>query len=216
MSPRVFKEKYGFLVVLYVDFHSICVVERCVYQRDTQNIHNFLSTAMEAAPSNPPEMIFDIFLSFRGKDTRNTFVGHLYKALCQLGIMTFKDDKKLLMGDNLSDKLLKAIEESRASIVVLSKDYASSRWCLRELAKIIDCMSKSTTTRRVFPVFYHVEPCHVRSLSGSFKKSFKRYEKFAKKFTGDEKEKFSKDLQNWKDSMIKIGDVVGEKVTNDR
>lgn len=37
---------------------------------------------------------YDVFLSFRGKDSRNSFVSHLYFALKQKGILTFKDDVK--------------------------------------------------------------------------------------------------------------------------
>ena len=37
---------------------------------------------------------YDIFLSFRGKDTRNKFMGHLHDALIQKGIIIFKDNEK--------------------------------------------------------------------------------------------------------------------------
>ncbi|XP_038885884.1 TMV resistance protein N-like [Benincasa hispida] len=105
---------------------------------------------------NHPRMSYDVFISFRGTDTRNTFIGFLYDALRRLGIMTFMDDKKILMGDNLSKKLMKAIEESRFSIVILSKNYASSKWCLKELTKIIATMGRRTDL--ILPVFYHVAP----------------------------------------------------------
>ncbi|XP_022141857.1 toll/interleukin-1 receptor-like protein isoform X2 [Momordica charantia] len=163
------------------------------------------------APPNRPRMTYDVFISFRGEDTRNNFVGFLYEDLRQLGIMTFMDDKKLLIGDDLSEKLVKAIEESRSSIVVLSKDYASSKWCLKELAKIMDCMSE--TTHRVLPVFYHVDPSHVRHQSGNFRKSFDEHEEKAQKFTGQQKEEYWKEVRNWKDSMTKIGNLAGEVVT---
>ncbi|XP_022141856.1 toll/interleukin-1 receptor-like protein isoform X1 [Momordica charantia] len=172
------------------------------------------SSTMEVpstAPPNRPRMTYDVFISFRGEDTRNNFVGFLYEDLRQLGIMTFMDDKKLLIGDDLSEKLVKAIEESRSSIVVLSKDYASSKWCLKELAKIMDCMSE--TTHRVLPVFYHVDPSHVRHQSGNFRKSFDEHEEKAQKFTGQQKEEYWKEVRNWKDSMTKIGNLAGEVVT---
>ena len=92
-----------------------------------------------------------VFLNFRGKDTRYNFVGHLYEALIQKGIHTFKDDKNLDRGKPISPELLKAIEESRFAIVIISKDYASSAWCLDELAHIIHC--KNETGMIVLPVF---------------------------------------------------------------
>ncbi|KAG5573864.1 hypothetical protein H5410_063630 [Solanum commersonii] len=70
---------------------------------------------------------YDIFLSFRGEDTRRTFVSHLYKALEQRGIHTFKDDERLEAGQLISAELLKAIEEARFAVVIFSKSYASSR-----------------------------------------------------------------------------------------
>lgn len=77
----------------------------------------------------------DVFLSFRGEDTRNSFIDHLYKTLVQKGIQTFKDDEALYRGKSISPALLKAIEDSRFAVVVFSKNYASSSWCLDELAK---------------------------------------------------------------------------------
>ena len=43
---------------------------------------------------------YDVFLSFRGEDTRYKFMGHLYEALIQKGIVTFKDDEKLEREEN--------------------------------------------------------------------------------------------------------------------
>ena len=72
---------------------------------------------------------YHVFLSFRGKDTRKSFTDHLYTALKQKGISTFKDDENLERGKPISTELLRAIEESMFAIVILSKNYASSTWC---------------------------------------------------------------------------------------
>ena len=69
---------------------------------------------------------YDVFLSFRGEDTRKNFTDHLYTTLTQKGIITFRDDKNLNRGEPISPELLKAIEESMFAIVILSKNYASS------------------------------------------------------------------------------------------
>nr|WIL60008.1 nodulation protein [Melilotus officinalis] len=71
---------------------------------------------------------WQIFLSFRGEDTRASFTGYLYKALSQEGFKTFLDDGALHTGDQISPTLTNAIEASRLSIVVLSENYASSTW----------------------------------------------------------------------------------------
>ncbi|KAM5551800.1 hypothetical protein ABKV19_026581 [Rosa sericea] len=109
---------------------------------------------------------YDVFLSFRGADTRNTFTDHLYSALNQKGILTFRDDPELEKGKSLRPELLAAIEESRFAIVILSRSYASSSWCLDELVKIIQCMKEMG--QQVLPVFYRVDPSDVRHQRGSF------------------------------------------------
>ncbi|KAM7465508.1 hypothetical protein LguiB_013070 [Lonicera macranthoides] len=56
---------------------------------------------------------YDVFLSFRGKDIKKTFVDHLYSALRHRGIFTFKDDERLERGRSIAPELLQAIELSR-------------------------------------------------------------------------------------------------------
>ncbi|CAK7345857.1 unnamed protein product [Dovyalis caffra] len=114
---------------------------------------------------------YDVFLSFRGEDTRKKFTDHLYYALDQAGIHTFRDDNELPRGEEISQQLLKAIEESRISIVVFSKGYASSTWCLDELAKVMEC--KNSMRQIVLPVFYDIEPSDIRKQTGSFAEAFK-------------------------------------------
>ncbi|KAG2668009.1 hypothetical protein I3760_15G140700 [Carya illinoinensis] len=123
------------------------------------------SSNSSSLPSVPSEWSYDVFLSFRGQDTRSGFTGHLYSALQQKGFNTYIDDK-LRSGEEISPALLKAIEESKISIVVFSKNYASSTWCLDELVKIID--RKESKQQEVLPVFYKVEPSTVRHQINSF------------------------------------------------
>ncbi|KAM0042661.1 putative TIR domain, P-loop containing nucleoside triphosphate hydrolase [Helianthus debilis subsp. tardiflorus] len=85
----------------------------------------FFSLKKRNTSPTPHKFHYDVFLSFRGEDTRHTISNDLYNALIDAGIHTFRDD--------IPSELIKSIEESRASIVVFSKDYASSRWCLDEL-----------------------------------------------------------------------------------
>ncbi|KAK8272399.1 hypothetical protein V6Z12_D11G328900 [Gossypium hirsutum] len=113
---------------------------------------------------------YDVFLSFRGKDTRDGFVSHLYKDLGRKNIETFIDDEELRKGDEISGALLTAIQGSRVSVIVFSKDYASSKWCLAELVKIMDC------NKWVVPVFYGVDPRDVRNQTGSFADAFAKHE----------------------------------------
>ncbi|GJY97450.1 Toll/interleukin-1 receptor domain-containing protein [Tanacetum coccineum] len=106
---------------------------------------------------------YDVFLSFRGDDTRKNFVDHLYFALEQKCIHTYKDDKRIKKGKNISNELLKAIKDSKFYIIVFSKNYASSSWCLDELVHIMEC--QKMTDHTAYLVFYDVEPTEVRKQS---------------------------------------------------
>ncbi|KAI9086130.1 hypothetical protein K1719_031851 [Acacia pycnantha] len=112
---------------------------------------------------------YDVFLSFRGVDTRHTFTDPLYDALRRKGINAFIDDKKLGKGEEISPTLLKAIERSRISIIVFSKNYATSTWCLEELAHIILC--KKQKNQLVMPIFYKVDPSDVQHQRNSFQEA---------------------------------------------
>ncbi|KAF3647372.1 putative dehydrodolichyl diphosphate synthase 2-like [Capsicum annuum] len=147
---------------------------------------------------------YDVFLSFRGEDTRRTFVSHLYNALEQKGIRTFKDDERPETGKSISDKLLKAIEEARFAVVIFSRSYASSRWCLEELAHIIKC--KSELEQIVIPVFYDVSPSDVRHQNPPFAKSFSKHEKKC----SDDMEK----VQRWRDAFADAGKIIGYHLQN--
>ncbi|KAI3703059.1 hypothetical protein L6452_28814 [Arctium lappa] len=118
---------------------------------------------------------YDVFLSFRGKDTRKNFVDHLYHALQQRSIYTYKDDKRIKKGKRISDELIKSIEDSRFHIIVFSKNYASSSWCLNELVKIMEC--QKTTEQTAYPIFYDVEPSEVRRQSGTVGEAFAKHKK---------------------------------------
>ncbi|KAH9725095.1 ADP-ribosyl cyclase/cyclic ADP-ribose hydrolase [Citrus sinensis] len=98
-----------------------------------------------------PQVKHDVFVSFRGEDTRDNFTSHLHADLCRKKIETFVD-YQLKRGGEISTSLLDAIEGSKISIIIFSERYASSRWCLDELVKILDCKKKYGQI--VIPVFY--------------------------------------------------------------
>ncbi|GFY89262.1 disease resistance protein (TIR-NBS-LRR class) family [Actinidia rufa] len=104
---------------------------------------------------------YHVFLSFRGEDTRKAFTDHLYAALVAAGgFRTFRDDTDIERGESVRSALEAAIERSMSSIVVLSHRFASSRWCLDELAMALARRRESKHV--VFPVFYGVDPSEIR------------------------------------------------------
>nr|AKN63664.1 disease resistance protein N-like protein [Nicotiana paniculata] len=129
---------------------------------------------MASSSSSSSRWSYDVFLSFRGEDTRKTFTSHLYEVLNDRGIKTFQDEKRLEYGATIPEEICKAIEESQSSIVVFSENYATSRWCLNELVKIMECKNQFKQT--VIPIFYDVDPSHVRNQKESFAKAFEEHE----------------------------------------
>ena len=142
---------------------------------------------------------FDVFLSFRGEDTRKQFTDHLYSSLNQKGIYTFRDDKELERGKPISPELLKAVEESRFAVVILSKDYASSSWCLEELSKIVEC--NKVKGQIIIPVFYHVEPTEVRKQTGNYGEAFAKHQQVFK----DDAEK----VKRWREALFEVASISG-------
>ena len=146
---------------------------------------------------------YDVFLSFRGEDTRNSFTSNLNGILCHYGINTFMDDR-LQRGEKISTELLEAIENSKVSIIVLSKNYASSTWCLDELVKILECKNNG---QMVFPVFYKVDPSDVRNQKGNFGEALAKHEKKFK----DDKEK----VQRWRAALNEASNISGWRYKNE-
>lgn len=140
--------------------------------------------------------IYEVFLSFRGEDTRHGFTGNLYKVLDDKGIHTFIDDEKLQSGEEITPALLNAIEESRIGITVLSKDYASSSFCLDELTTILDCRTKGLL---VIPVFYMMDPSDVRHQKGTYGEALAKHQKRFK----------AEKLQKWKMALQQVADLSG-------
>jgi hypothetical protein len=159
------------------------------------------SSSSSSSSSLPQrEYQYNVFLSFRGEDTRNNFTDHLYVALDKKGIKTFRDNDKLERGRHIRPDLLKAIEKSRFAVIILSRNYATSTWCLDELAKIVECMKQTRLT--ILPVFYDVDPSDVRKpRTGSFEQAFAEHEERFK----ENRER----VQRWIDALREVADLSG-------
>ncbi|XP_034888788.1 TMV resistance protein N [Populus alba] len=153
-------------------------------------------TEPDSSPSTP-QGAYDVFLSFRGQDTRKTFTDHLYTALVQAGIHTFRDDDELPRGEEISQHLLEAIQESKIFIVVFSKGYASSRWCLDELVEIFKCKYRKTG-QIALPIFYDIDPSDVRKQTGSFAEAFVKHE-----------ERSKEKVKEWREALEEAGNLSG-------
>ncbi|XP_028790549.1 TMV resistance protein N-like [Neltuma alba] len=147
---------------------------------------------------------YDVFLSFRGEDTRKNFTDHLYVALKRKGLRTFRDEEELERGEYINPGLVQAIDESRSAIVVLSPNYASSTWCLDELQKILQLKEESSL--QVFPIFYRVDPSSVRKQKGCFAEAFIKHEE---RFVQDKMK-----VRKSRDALEKIATICGWHLQN--
>jgi hypothetical protein len=142
------------------------------------------------------DLKYDVFLSFRGEDTRDNFTSHLYAELCRQNIETFIDDKSLERGDEINSSLVEAIEESTIYVVILSEHYASSGWCLDELTEILKCKEKYK--REVIPVFYKVDPSTVRHQRQSYADDLAKHH-----------QRFGGKVDAWKASLTQVAGLSG-------
>lgn len=148
----------------------------------------------------------DVFLSYREEDTGSTFTANLYDALSRKRIKTSfilpreQVEDGTTGGDQVvSPSTLKAIEESRISIVVISKNYAFSTRCLDELVKIIECMM--IYDRLVWPIFYNVDPSDVRHQKNSIGEGMIAL----KKRFGDDSER----VMQWRMALSEVANLSG-------
>ncbi|CAN4110800.1 unnamed protein product [Withania somnifera] len=150
--------------------------------------------------------IYEVFLSFRGEDTRKTFTNQLYEALVDVGLRTFKDDNEIERGENIKSELDKGIHKSKGSIIVLSKNYASSSWCLDELVMILE--NKKERGHVILPVFYYVDSSDVREQSGSFAIAFARHEKKLLEDSEDS-QAWAKRIEGWRKALKEVASLGG-------
>ncbi|KAM7470260.1 hypothetical protein LguiA_008443 [Lonicera macranthoides] len=167
----------------------------------------------EQASSSTCRYIYDVFLSFRGEDTRKNFTDHLYTALVQAGYCTFRDDDEIERGESLKPELDKAIKASSISIIVFSKNYAFSPWCLDELVMILECMR--TSRHVVLPVFYDVCPSEIRKQKRRTGEAFNKYvAQYEAQIDHGRKMELMEKVKRWKEALEEVADLAGMELKN--
>lgn len=189
------------------DTTKIDEVDECDCDHMTEDLFR---SSMRSATRKKTQ--YDVFLGFRGEDTRNTFTCHLYNALMEAGINTFMDDQELSGGGTISNELDRAIKGSRISVIVLSSNYADSSWRLEELSKIMDC--KRTLGQIVIPIFYGLTPAEVRKQTGKVAAALMRLE--TRLFMSDSnicnfesEQKQKQKLKQWKAALTEAATLTG-------
>ncbi|XP_048140385.1 disease resistance protein L6-like isoform X2 [Rhodamnia argentea] len=139
------------------------------------------------------ENCYEVFLSFRGSDTRKGFTDHLYSGLVDAGIRAFRDDDELRQLEEMGPDLLGAIKNSKILIPILSENYGSSKRCLDELVQMMECKDNDTG-HVVLPIFYKVEPDRLRHQIESFGDAFD-----------------PAIMENWKQALNEVSSLKGWK-----
>ncbi|CAN6699562.1 unnamed protein product [Malus baccata var. baccata] len=168
-------------------------------------------TTHEASSSSffkPKLWNHDVFLSFRGEDTRKGFTGHLHEAFTEKGYKAYMDEDDLKSGEEIKEELFRAIEESRISVIVFSKTYADSSWCLDELVKIMECRSK--LGQHVLPIFYRVDPSNVRKQGGDLAEAFQKHEESIREEKDDEEREAKQErVKQWRKALTEAANLSG-------
>ncbi|KAK3438051.1 hypothetical protein EUGRSUZ_B02960, partial [Eucalyptus grandis] len=122
--------------------------------------------------------MYDVFLSFRGPDTRYSLIRFLHDSLSRSRISFFRDDDELSPGEGIGEEIQQALDDSYIYMLVLSKNYASSQWCLRELARIVKCTSESNGERIILPILYNVDVDDVKLKSKLYQSALDEHRKW--------------------------------------
>ncbi|CAN6689851.1 unnamed protein product [Malus baccata var. baccata] len=168
-------ESYHFAVLVFLLF-SIGLVFRQMnisVPDEASSSSSSTSLSSSSSVSFSKGSLYDVFISFRGEDTRTSFASHLYKALTNAGVNAFIDDEELKRGENITTDLGRAIQGSKISLIVFSSRYADSSWCLEELVHIMEC--RTTLGQIVMPIFYDIESSNVRKQTGRVAQSFLKH-----------------------------------------
>ncbi|XP_039169626.1 toll/interleukin-1 receptor-like protein [Eucalyptus grandis] len=142
---------------------------------------------------------YEVFLSFRGPDTRQGFTDCLYHEMQEANIRVFFDEEELHVGKEIADELPMAIEKSKIYVPIFSKGYVSSPWCLRELEHMVGCTNTKPSEKEIMPIFYNVKPCDVKLMSQLYVRDLKKHEK-----------KFGRQTrQKWEDALKSVAKIKG-------
>nr|ALP31992.1 RPP1-EstJ [Arabidopsis thaliana] len=138
-----------------------------------------------------------VFPSFHGADVRTTILSHILESFRRKGIDTFIDNN-IERSKSIGLELKEAIRGSKIAIVLLSKNYASSSWCLDELAEIMKC--RELLGQIVMTIFYEVDPTDIKKQTG----------KFGKAFTKTCRGKSKEHVEKWRKALEDVATIAGE------
>ncbi|KAL1191034.1 putative disease resistance protein RPP1 [Cardamine amara subsp. amara] len=201
-----------FLVLVAVAIGFFILLRKFRFQQDNKDTKSSSLTppsppsSFLSAPSPPSSYLSQIwnhhvFPSFHGADVRKTILSHILEVFRRKGIDSFIDND-IKRGTSIGPELIEAIRGSKIKIVLLSRNYASSSWCLDELAEIMNC--REVLGHIVMTIFYEVDPTDIKKQIGDFGKAFRRTCK------GKTKEHIGR----WRKALEDVAKIAGEHSRN--
>lgn len=146
-----------------------------------------------------PQIDYDVFLSFRGPDTRQGFTDVLYAHMVRAGIRVFRDNDELMVGDQIKT-ILQAINNSQLCVPIFSETFASSKWCLREVKRMV------RLNKAIVPIFCNVSSDDVKLKTQTYQAFMEEHEtKYGRKR-----------VEKWKDALKAAAQFKGQEVLNQR
>ncbi|CAA0384479.1 unnamed protein product [Arabidopsis thaliana] len=166
------------------------------FHQDNKESNSSSLSRPTAATSVSRNWKHDVFPSFHGADVRRTFLSHILESFRRKGIDTFIDNN-IERSKSIGPELKEAIKGSKIAIVLLSRKYASSSWCLDELAEIMKC--RQMVGQIVMTIFYEVDPTDIKKQTGEFGKAF------TKTCRGKPKEQ----VERWRKALEDVATIAG-------
>eukprot|EP00253_Pinus_taeda_P035099 PITA_35099 len=152
--------------------------------------------ASSSSSSTNTGQVYDVFLNHRGPDTKKGLASHIYRGLIVRGLRVFLDQPELRIGEDIPSQIKEAIRTASVHVAIFSPNYAQSRWCLDELALMVE--SGST----IIPVFHNVNPSELR-----YARDLQTLEK---KRTFEGKPRFdSITLEKWRNALYVVSNKSG-------
>lgn len=85
---------------------------------------------MSSSSSSEAKWPYDIFLKLQRRGDCHGFLASLHRAMLHGGINAYIDSEDLRPGNDISLVLTKAIMEGQITVLIFSKNYTSSWWCM--------------------------------------------------------------------------------------
>ncbi|KAI6668368.1 hypothetical protein NL676_016150 [Syzygium grande] len=124
------------------------------------------------------------------------------------GIRVFRDDEELRVGEVIGGELLRAIDDSILYIPIFSRGYATSKWCLREIARMVENTDASNRSegikKKILPIFFDVEPDDVKLKTPLYRDALLEHEK-----------KVPEEVEAWRKALVEVDEIKGWNLNRD-